>query len=119
MAKLRNPNIANEGVKFSKEYQPSPEAKSAGKKRISDFKEAICFFGEQLKKQIQIDGEVIELTYHSNIAYQLLKKANEGDLKAIDILAKIEGWNAPTKSENTNTNIDRTPFFGEISLTDE
>jgi hypothetical protein len=111
-----NPNIAKEGVKFSKEYQPSPEAKSNGKKRISDFKEAITFFGEQLKKQISIDGELIELTYHSNIAYQLLKKANEGDLKAIDILAKIEGWNAPTKSENINTNIDKTPIFGDLDL---
>jgi hypothetical protein len=38
---------------------------------------------------------------------------------AIETMAKIEGWNAPTKAENTNTNIDRTPFFGEISLTDE
>jgi pyridoxine/pyridoxamine 5'-phosphate oxidase len=102
-----DPNIKDKGVKFSKEYQPSPEAKSAGKKRISDFKEAITFFGEQLKKQIQIDGEVIELTYHSNIAYQLLKKANEGDLKAIDILAKIEGWNAPTKAENVNNNYNQ------------
>jgi len=96
-----NPNIAKEGVKFTKEYQPSPEAKSKGKKRISNFKEAITFFGEQLKKQIQIDGEIIELTYHSNIAYQLLKKANEGDLKAIDILAKIEGWNAATETKVT------------------
>lgn len=34
-------------------------------------------------------------------------------------ISKIEGDYAPTKSENTNTNIDKTPFFGEISLTDE
>ena len=34
-------------------------------------------------------------------------------------ISKIEGDYAPTKAENTNTNIDRTPFFGEISLTDE
>ena len=111
-----NPNIAKEGVKFSKEYQPSPDAKSKGKKRISDFKEAITFFGEQLKKQIQIDGELIELTYHSNIAYQLLKKANDGDLKAIEILSKIQGWNAPTE-QTINVN-DKPPIFGDNSLID-
>lgn len=37
---------------------------------------------------------------------------------AIETMAKIEGWNAPTKSENINTNIDKTPFFGEHSLND-
>jgi hypothetical protein len=35
---------------------------------------------------------------------------------AIETMAKIEGWNAPTKSENTNTNIDKTPIFGDLDL---
>jgi hypothetical protein len=35
---------------------------------------------------------------------------------AIETMAKIEGWNAPTKSENINTNIDKTPIFGDLDL---
>jgi len=35
---------------------------------------------------------------------------------AIESIAKIEGWNAPTKSENINTNIDKTPIFGDLDL---
>jgi hypothetical protein len=31
-------------------------------------------------------------------------------------ISKIEGDYAPTKAENTNTNIDKTPIFGEIDL---
>lgn len=113
-----NPNIAKEGVKFTKEYQPTPEAKSNGKNRISNFKEAITFFGEKLKKQISIDGELIELTYHSNIAYQLLKKANEGDLKAIDILVKIEGWDAPKELKITNNdNVFKLEIINENTTT--
>jgi hypothetical protein len=34
---------------------------------------------------------------------------------AIESIAKIEGWNAPTKSE-TDVTINKTPFFGEHSL---
>ncbi len=93
-------NIAHKGVKFSKDYQPSPKAKSDGKKRIANFKEAMIYFGETLKKQINIDGEDVELTYESNVAFELMKKANNGDLKAIEILTKIQGWNAPTKVQN-------------------
>ncbi len=110
-----NPNIAKEGVKFSKDNQPSPEAKSAGKKRISNFKDAMVFFGEQLKKQINVGGENIELTYQSNIAFELLKKANDGDLKAIEIMAKLEGWNAPTK-QDLNITTEQPPIFGNLSL---
>jgi hypothetical protein len=31
-------------------------------------------------------------------------------------ISKIEGDYAPTKAENINTNIDKTPIFGEIDL---
>lgn len=92
-------HLKDKAVKFSKDYQPSPKAKSDGKKRIANFKEAMIFFGETLKKQINIDGEDVELTYESNVAFELMKKANNGDLKAIEILTKIQGWNAPTKQE--------------------
>jgi hypothetical protein len=99
MAKLKNPNIANEGKKFSKEYQPSPEAKSKGKRRLNNFKEALEFLGSQLKKVATFDGIETELSLEANIAYELMKKANNGDLKAIEIMAKLNGWNEPTKIE--------------------
>jgi hypothetical protein len=35
-----------------------------------------------------------------------MKKANEGDLKAIEIMAKLNGWEAPKKTENINTTIE-------------
>jgi hypothetical protein len=69
MAKLKNPNIANEGKKFSKDYQPSPEAKSKGKRRLNNFKEALEFLGNQLRKVTTFDGEETELTFEANIAY--------------------------------------------------
>jgi hypothetical protein len=97
-----NPNIASKGVKFSREYQPTPKAKSEGKRRIINFKEAMSCLGEKPKTTIEIEGETIELTYYSNIAYKLLEKANDGDLKAIEMIMKIEGWEAPKKTENTN-----------------
>jgi hypothetical protein len=103
MAKLKNPNIANEGKKFSKDYQPSPEAKSKGKRRLNNFKEALEFLGNQLRKVTTFDGEETELTFEANIAYELMKKANDGDLKAIEIMAKLNGWEAPKKTETTIT----------------
>ena len=103
MAKLKNPNIANEGKKFSKDYQPSPEAKSKGKRRLNNFKDALEFLGNQLRKVTTFDGEETELTFEANIAYELMKKANEGDLKAIEIMAKLNGWEAPKKTETTIT----------------
>jgi hypothetical protein len=103
MAKLKNPNIANEGKKFSKDYQPSPEAKSKGKRRLNNFKDALEFLGSQLKKVATFDGQETELTFEANIAYELMKKANEGDLKAIEIMAKLNGWEAPKKTETTIT----------------
>jgi hypothetical protein len=107
MAKLKNPNIANEGKKFSKDYQPSPEAKSKGRKRINGFKDALEFFGTQLKEMKTLeDGTEVDLSFEANIGYQLMKKANEGDLKAIEIMAKLNGWEAPKKTENINTTIE-------------
>jgi hypothetical protein len=34
----------------------------------------------------------------------------------IETRAKMLGLNAPTKSENINTNIDKTPIFGDLDL---
>ena len=101
-----DPNIKDKGKKFSKDYQPSPEAKSKGKRRLNNFKEALEFLGNQLRKVTTFDGEETELTFEANIAYELMKKANEGDLKAIEIMEKLNGWEAPKKTENINTTIE-------------
>lgn len=93
----RGQHLKNKGGKlFSTEHQPSPSAKSVPK-RITRIRKAIDFFSDKTINQVTLnDGSVIELTYESNIAYQLLLKCNAGDLHAIKILAAIMGWNAPT-----------------------
>lgn len=102
--KAGNPKIKETQVKFSKENQPSPKAKSEGRRRIRNIKEAIEFFGNQLKAKVNVEGEEVELTFESNIAYQLYKKANEGDLKAIELIMKvIPNFVAPSKIAQTDS----------------
>jgi hypothetical protein len=94
----------NPKKQFSKENQPPSERKSEGKKKISRMKEALEFFAEQFTNtETLINGEEIELTFESNVAYQLLKKANKGDLHAIRLLMDIHGWEAPKKNENKHS----------------
>jgi hypothetical protein len=91
------------GNNFALKGQPSPEAKSAGRRRIASIKDAIEFLAAQLKSVKQIDGNEIEFTFESNIAFELMKKANEGDLMAIKIYSDWQGLNKPTKVENEIT----------------
>lgn len=99
-------NIKGKGVKFSKEYQPTPKAKSNGTTRIKKIREAIEYFSSQVKSKIKDnDGNNIELTYESNIFYMLIKKANKGDLKAIELIMKvIPGFLATTKNAIVDEN---------------
>ncbi len=82
------PDLPKRGKKFSKDYQPTPESKSKPK-RITQFREAIDFFGQQLKSKTIIDGEDVELTFHANIAFKLMEMANKGDMKAIELITKV------------------------------
>ncbi len=77
---------------------------------------------EAVKRNILSKHDALEIL--TEIAQGKVKKV-EGTLiipspsdrkGAIESIAKIEGWNAPTKSENINTNIDKTPIFGDIDL---
>lgn len=112
--KAGNPKIKETQVKFSKENQPSPKAKSEGRRRIRNIKEAIEFFGNQLKAKVNVEGEEVELTFESNIAYQLYKKANEGDLKAIELIMKvIPNFVVPTKVSNTDPEGNAMPMTKE------
>lgn len=90
----RGQHLKNKGGKlFTSEYQPSASAKSVPK-RITRIRQAVEVFSDISFNQVTLkDGTVIELTYESNIAYQLLLKCNAGDLQAIKILSSIMGWN--------------------------
>jgi hypothetical protein len=88
------------GNNFAKNPQPSPLAKSEGRRRISSIKEAVDFLAAQLKSVKDVNGNEIEFTFESNIAFELMKKANEGDLNAIKIYSDWQGLNKPIKTEN-------------------
>ncbi len=55
------------------------------------------------QKAKKVEGQIIMPTYSDVI-------------RAGERIAKIMGVDAPTKSENINTNIDKTPIFGENPL---
>lgn len=108
----RGEHLKDVGVKFSKDYQPAPEAKSAGRRKISEFKEAMEFLSNQLKSIKKFGEDEVEFTLQSNIVYVVMDKANKGDLNAVKILSDWQGWNKPIKTANTDTegNDAKTPL---------
>jgi hypothetical protein len=109
------------GNNFALNPQPSGAAKAAGRRRISSIKEAVSFLAEQLKSVKKIGDDEIEFTFESNIAFELMRKANEGDLNAIKIYSDWQGLNAPKKIENDVTLIEnkiiaKLPDGTEIEL---
>jgi len=111
--KFKKGESGNPATMYSSEYQPSPESKSQGKKRMAEIKQTLAFLAEQLhSKQILADGQEIEVTYEGNIALQLAKQANEGKIPAIRVLAEILGWYAPT---NQNIKITGNPLDNLIA----
>jgi hypothetical protein len=101
MAKIDN--LKGKGVKFSKDYQPSPENKSAGKKKIKTIKDALIFIGEQIaSKKNTINGE-FEFSMEAEIIYKQVEKALQGDTKSAEFMAKIGGWESPKQVEQKNT----------------
>ena len=91
------------GNNFALNPQPSGAAKAAGRRRISSIKEAVSFLAEQLKSVKKIGNDEIEFTFESNIAFELMRKANEGDLNAIKIYSDWQGLNKPIKTETKTT----------------
>ena len=55
-----NENIAKEGVKFSKDNQPSPKAKSEGLKRFHDRKKIRDDFFKEFSKTILANGAKVD-----------------------------------------------------------
>lgn len=99
MDKLEN---LKKGKKFTSDYQPTGKAKSEGKRRINDFKEAMTYLGSQLRsKYTDENGNEIELGFDANLALTLMQMANKGDHKAMDMMFKIKGFYAPEKLEAT------------------
>ena len=93
----------NKRVQFSSTHQPKPENRLAGIRKFHNFKKAMELLGGKLHTIINIDSEEIELSYEGKVAFEMLKNAAEGDVKAAEFLAKVNGWFAPVKVENTDT----------------
>ena len=99
IGKNKSPDIGK-GTQFSKDNQPSPAAKSAGKVRVTYIKTAMEFIGQQIYcSQKDEDGNIIEFSREAAIVNKLYEKAEKGDLKAIQILIDIGGWKATAKVE--------------------
>lgn len=94
--------IRGAGKKFTKDYQPTPEAKSQGRKRLTKMKEALEYLGGLLHAvETTETGEEIQLTWEAQIGKSLIQKAMKGDLQAIKLLGDFLGWEAP-KTQNLN-----------------
>lgn len=79
----------SKGKKFSKENQPSPEAKSAGKKKRKTMREMLDYL---LEKEItNKQGE--KATTLEAISVALIKQAMSGNVKAFEVLRDTIGQN--------------------------
>lgn len=100
---MANPKIKDKGVKFSKDYQPTPKAKSEGKRRINTIKDALIFIAEQVaSKKNTVEGE-FEFSMEAEIIYKQVEKALKGDTESAKFMARIGGWDAPKQIEQKTT----------------
>lgn len=106
------------GKKFTSEYQPTPEAKSAGKRKLSTFKEAIEFISSKIKHQeTDIDGEILEMTAETKALINLIKDTDHDNPfvrhKAIEMCTKIfPNWLQAKK-------IDIKTDYGALPMNEE
>jgi hypothetical protein len=107
------------GKKFTNEYQPSPEAKSAGKVKLSTFREALDFISTKIKhKEIDIDGQELEMTAETKALINLIKDTDHENPmvrhKAIEICTKIfPNW-LQAKTINVKTDFGASPMDEQI-----
>lgn len=100
-ASLKN---LKKGKQFSKDYQPSPEAKSQGQKNAKTMRETLEIL---LAKEITNKaGETA--TTREAISVSLIKKAMSGDVRAFEVIRDTIGEKPTDKIDATNTNIDIT-----------
>ena len=88
------------GKKFSKENQPSPEAKSAGKQRRKSMKEMLDYL---LEKEItNKQGE--KATTLEAITLSLIKQGLNGNVKAFEVIRDTIGKKPKYINEVINRN---------------
>ena len=91
-------NLAK-GKKFSKENQPSPEAKSAGKKKRKTMREMLDYL---LEKEItNKSGE--KASTQEAITVSLINQALKGNVKAWEVIRDTIGEKPQDKIETTQT----------------
>lgn len=87
------------GKQFSKDYQPSPEAKSQGQKNAKTFRDMLEIL---LEKEITNKaGE--KATTQEAISISLIKKAMSGDVRAFEVIRDTIGQKPQDKIETTQT----------------
>jgi len=100
-------NNLKKGKKFSKEYQPTGEAKSEGwQAKIAEEKETektVIILSRVLQKLVK-DRQGQELTAKEAMLLALLQKALKGDIRAIELIIKLIGEMPADKQEVTNRN---------------
>ena len=88
--------------------QPSSQSKINGwtkRREKMEFKESIEYFLNLPSRTINCDGVDIQLNTQDEIVKKLVELAQKGNLKAIEILAKILDWFSVQKTENINLEI--------------
>ena len=97
-------NLKGKGGKlFSKDNQPTPKAKSDGRRRINTIKDVLAFIGEQVaSKKNTVDGE-FDFSMQAEVIYKQVEKALKGDTESAKFLARIGGWESPKQIEQKTT----------------
>jgi hypothetical protein len=93
-------------IPFSKENQPTSEAKKIGWQKRREFLDSMDIFLSERTRIIKINGVNFQLTKQDEIINKLIQEATNGNLKAVELLSKmIPNWVASQKIENFNTDI--------------
>ena len=89
-------------------FQPSSQSKINGwtkRREKMEFKESMEDILNLPSRTINCDGVDIQLNTQDEIVKKLVELAQKGNLKAIEILAKILDWFSVQKTENINLEI--------------
>ena len=93
-------------IPFSKENQPTSEAKKIGWQKRREFLDSMDIFLSERTRILTVNGVEFQLTKQDEIINKLIQEATNGNLKAVELLSKmIPNWIASQKIENYNTEI--------------
>jgi hypothetical protein len=104
MGKSNNPNLVEQtkATRFSKDRQPSDEARLRGARKIMTVRKLMIAIKEKIATSVKLGDENIDLSYEAKIVHLQMENALTGDLKSAEFMAKIGGWFAPDKVANTD-----------------